>query len=342
MKRYLRILSLAMFAVLSSCTHKDLCLNHPEHAHRYHVNVIADYRYEWEEPENGTDWEKAWPVHYLPYESLRPGKPQGLRVVNYDTDGSYNIHNLSADGGIVYLYEGLNDLLFYNNDTEYIIFTRHIDEATTRASTRASTRARTRATYKGSEFADEDESTVTAPDMLYANYIEDYYAEKVIDPKDIEITLHPLVFTYKIRYEFAEGLEYVTMARGALSGMASSVLMNTGFTSDDAATILYDCEVTDFGVRAIVKSFGIPGYPNSNYPTRSGEKHALNLELMLKNGNIVNFDFDVSEQVSSQPHGGVVVVSGIVVTEEDGTQGTGAFDVSVNDWGEYEDVEIPF
>jgi hypothetical protein len=91
----------------------------------------------------------------------------------------------------------------------------------------------------------------------------------------------------------------------------------------------------------MVKSFGVPAYPNANYPTRTEPKHALNLEVLLKNGNFITMDFDVTDQVQSQPHGGVIVVKGIVVKRDDGTQGEGAFDVDVTDWGETEDIPLP-
>ena len=96
-----------------------------------------------------------------------------------------------------------------------------------------------------------------------------------------------------------------------------------------------------YGARAIVKSFGVPAFPNANYPTRSQSKHALNLELLLTNGSIIDLYFDVSEQIHSQPHGGVIVVKDIVIKPEDGTNGSGAFDVDVNDWGPYEDIVLP-
>jgi hypothetical protein len=327
-----------MLAVgITACEHKNLCIHHSEHAHRYHVNIIADYRYDWEECMGGINWQEEWPEHYIPYDDLRPDDPSGLRVVNYNKEGDYNIHNIKAEGGVIMLYEGLNDLLFYNNDTEYIIFSRTGNGITTRATTRT----RTRATYLGSEYANEGEPTMSAPDMLYANFFENYLAEKVIEPADIEVTLQPLVFTYKVRYEFKSGLKYVAMARGALSGMAKEVLLNTGETSEEPATILYDCDVTDYGVRALVNSFGAPAFPHPNYPTRTENKHALNLEVVLRNGKMVTFDFDVTDQVKSQPHGGVIVVRDIEIDEEVAVEGSGAFDVEVDDWGPYEDVELP-
>ena len=177
--------------------------------------------------------------------------------------------------------------------------------------------------------------------MLYANYFEGVYVEKVLDPVNLEVTLQPLVFTYKIRYEFAAGLEYVAIARGALSGMAKSVLLNTGETSEESATLLYDCDLKAYGAGALVNSFGVPAFPNLNYPTRVPVKNSLNLELVLKNGKLMTLDFDVTDQVQMQPHGGVIVVSGIEIKAEDGSQGSGAFDVDVNDWGDYEDIYLP-
>lgn len=176
--------------------------------------------------------------------------------------------------------------------------------------------------------------------MLYGNFISGYEALKLGEPDVIEVTMHPLVFTYKVRYEFEYGLQYVALARGALSGMAKSVHMSTGTTSDELATVLYDCEMTDFGARAYVNSFGAPGYPNGNY-TKAPGSYGLNLEVRLRNGNMKNIYFDVTDQVSKQPHGGVIVVSGIRIEDEEGMTGSGAFDVTVNDWGEYEDIEIP-
>lgn len=336
MKRLIFIFSL-LAVLVSSCQHKDLCLHHREHAFKYHVNIIADYRQDWEENHGFNDWELTWPDHYMPYEDIRPKKPSGLRVVNSNSDGESNIHNISPDGGVVTLYEGVNDILFYNNDTEYIVFSRSDHGATTRATTRT----RTRATFKSSQYAHENEETMTPPDMLYANYYEGYFAEKQLEPDDMEITLQPLVFTYKIRYEFESGLQYVAIARGALSGMAISVLMNTGETSEVSSTLLYDCELKDYGVGALVNSFGVPAFPNMNYPTKTEAKHALTLELLLKNGKMLTLDYDVTDQVQSQPHGGVIVVSGIVIKQEDGSQGSGAFDVDVKDWGDYEDIYLP-
>lgn len=337
MKRYLTLFGILFAVVFTACEHKDLCLNHRDHAHKYHIKVVADYRYDWEECLGGTDWKTSWPENYLPYDDLRPGTPSGIRVVNFNESGDYNLHNISSTGGVINLYEGKNNLLFYNNDTEYIVFSSFDNMATTRATTRV----RTRTYSEGNEPTDEDEPTLTPPDMLYANYYDGYVAEKVVDPTEVHVTLQPLVFTYKVRYEFKAGLQYVSMARGSLSGMAASVLLVSGETSEDAATLLYDCEMTDFGARALVNSFGVPAFPHPNYPTREGGKNILVLEVLLRNNTRHTFELDVTDQVKKQPHGGVIVFKDIEITEEEGKQGSGGFEVSVDGWEDYVVIELP-
>ena len=63
---------------------------------------------------------------------------------------------------------------------------------------------------------------------------------------------------------------------------------------------------------------------------------------MLKNGKIVNFNFNITDQMLKQPHGGVITVDGIKISDSDGSSGGSGFDVSVDGWGEFEDVTIDF
>ncbi|WP_436510043.1 DUF5119 domain-containing protein [Bacteroides fragilis] len=274
----------------------------------------------------------------MEYDALRPGTPEGLRVQIYNEDGSNSVVNVAPEGDIVQMSPGEHSLLLYNNDTEYIVF----DDMQSYSRARATTRTRSRSSYMGNSYMeDNDENTVNAPDMLYGNYMESYTAERKTETDLLSVTMHPLVFTYLVRYEFSHGLEYVALARGALSGMAEAVWLNSGRTSEESATVLYDCTLQDFGAQASVRSFGIPDYPNEHYTTRAGGQYGLNLEVRLKNGDIKTFDFDVTEQVAAQPQGGVIVVSGIEISDEEGQKGGSGFEVDVNDWGEYEDVELP-
>lgn len=335
-------LAAGLVGMFSSCEHKELCFNHDEHAPKSDVRIEANYEREWEYTyKDGTDWENysTWMTAFgMEYDALRPGIPEGLRVQVYNADGSNNIFNIDPEGGTVQMRPGEHSLLFYNNDTEYIVF----DDIQNYAAARATTRTRTRSSYMGNPYTENGtENTVNPPDMLYGSYLESYVAERTSIADVIPVTMHPLVFSYLVRYEFSHGLEYVALARGALAGMAEAVWLNSGNTSAESATVLYDCTIEDFGAQAIVHSFGVPDFPNEHYSTRAEGKHALNLEIRLKNGKIKSFDFDVTDQVAAQPQGGVILVSGIEISDEEGMEGGSGFDVDIEDWGEYEDIELP-
>ena len=336
------ILLPAMLLAAYSCEHKELCFDHDEHAPKTEILVKATYQQEWEVPaQGGTDWE-SYPSFAqrfgFEYDSLRPAVPEGLRVQVYNDDGTNNVVNLEPEGGTMQMRPGEHSLLFYNNDTEYIVF----DDMNSYASARATTRAVTRSTYLGSQYMDNAaDNTVNQPDMLYGNYMESYTAVRQSETVELPVTMHPLVFTYVVRYEFSHGLEYVALARGALAGMAESVMLNTGRTSAEAATILFDCTLQPYGAQACVRSFGVPDYPNALYKTRAATRtYALNLEVRLNNGQMKTFDFDVTDQVAAQPEGGVIVVKDIEITDEEGQAGGSGFDVTVDGWGEFEDIEL--
>lgn len=335
----------AVLLMASSCVHKDLCFDHLDHASRYATDVAFTYELSWEQPwENSTDWQSGWDALGLgfSYNSLCPKVPEGIRLTSFNSPGMRSDNNLEPYGEEIYLSPGVNSLLFYNNDTEYIVF----NDLDSYDNASAGTRARSRSTYTGNPLygrggSRADETTVNAPDVLFGHYIESYTQERVAQPQQLAVEMRPLVFTYVVRYHFAHGYNYVALARGAMSGMAESVYLSNGHTSKKPVTVLFDCTLEQWGVLATVRSFGIPDYPNFEY-SRGDGSFALNLEVRLKNGKILNYYFDVTDQLLKQPHGGVITVDGIQVSDEDGGGSGGAFDVTVDGWGEFQDVPVEF
>ncbi len=324
----------------------DLCFDHPQHSARYATDVNISYDLDWEQPyDNLTDWSAGWDALGLgfPYGALRPCEPEGIRMTAYSVDGPRVENNIAASGEEVFITPGENSLLFYNNDTEFIVF----NDMGSYQTASATTRSRSRSTYAGnplyrpSRVAGRDETTVSAPDVLFGKYIDSYIQERVTEAQKLDITMRPLVFTYLIRFRFLHGYDYVALARGALSGMAAAVYLHNGRTADDALTVLYDCTLEDWGVMAEVRSFGIPDFPNPIYGRGDGS-FAVTLEVRLKNGKILEFHYDVTDQIADQPHGGVVTIDDIEISDADGSGGGSGFDVSVDGWGEFEDVEIDF
>jgi len=324
----------AIAAVSAACDHKELCFDHSDHAPRYEVEVRAGWELAWEFPYNGgTNWQAVWNEAMMgrEYVSLNPAVPEGLRVVAYRDGTRPDEFNIPAQGAVVSLQPGWQSLLFYNNDFEYVT----INNEGSYVEAMATTRSRARRSYSRT-----DEFTVAPPDMFFGNWIDRY--ENLPGPTAdvINVTMHPLTFTYVIRYEFSAGINYVMRARGALAGMASGVYLHSGINSEAPATLLYDCTVEPWGVEAVVKSFGLPGFPNRDY-SRTDPDFILNLELLLKNGNTLSFDVDVSAQVAAQPYGGVIVAGPFEVDENQGGDSAGSgFEIDVDDWGEDVDVDI--
>ena len=46
-------------------------------------------------------------------------------------------------------------------------------------------------------------------------------------------------------------------------------------------------------------------------------------------------------QVKGQPRGGVIVVKGLEISDEEGGGVGGGFDVDVDGWGDYVDIPVP-
>ena len=337
------LMAVTALTVLSSCRHRDLCYDHPEHALRFSTDITADFNRQWEIDNEGLPfWSAAWPEGYgMEYGDLHPLMPEGILVTAYSEEGTVNARHLSNTGGVMEMTRGANSLLMYNDDTEQIIF----DNLHATATARAATRGRSRSTYKGNAFArgpEDEERTVEMPDPLFVAAIDGYIQEAVTSAAPLSATLQPVVFSYLVRFEFDHGIEYVGRARGVLAGMAESVYLFDGYTSKEKASYLFDCTVEDWGAQAIVKTFGIPDFPGIlQWPTRGDDTFALNLELRLRNGKMLSFDCDVTDQVAAQPRGGVIVVTGLRVSDEEGKQDApSGFDVDVDGWGEFEDIPI--
>lgn len=321
-------------ALLAGGCRKELCYNHYREA-----QVVLEWECAWER-DYGRQWPAAWSTALCgePYDALRPEAAEGVTLLEYDPSGNASEHFLSAGGGTFVPGEGAHDMLLYNNDTEYIVF----DDMASLPTARATTTTRTRSSFKALHAG---ERTVNPPDALYGAFVERVPAVELHERLRTETTMRPLVYTYLVRYEFESGQEHVTLARGALAGMAEEVYLRDGATGGKSVSVLFDGEPTAWGVAARVRSFGVPGFPDEYYRLQrdaEGPKrhYALNLEVMLRNGRMKTYEFDITEQMADQPRGGVITVRGLTVAEEEIGTDSG-FDVTVDDWGEFEDIDLP-
>lgn len=335
MNRYITIIAVtAALIALGSCR-EDICYDHDGD-----TSVTLAYEQEWLR-DYGASVAQTWSDSECDgsFDSYRPGIPESVAMTAYSTadDTKASLHFLEPLGGKTDLTPGDYTLLFYNNDTEYII----INDAASLPMATATTTTRSRSTLRSMHGG---ERTVSPPDVLYGAFTLQTAGSAPHALCNLSVTMRPLVYTYIIRYKFDHGIEHVKLARGALAGMAEKVFLRSGDTGDEAATVLYDCEIKDWGVIAKVKSFGVPSFPGDDYVRGSATvdpqlRFTLNLEVMLANGIIKSFEHDVTDQLRTQPRGGVIEVGGIVVKDADSQVDSG-FDANVDDWGEYKDIDL--
>lgn len=330
--------AILVFTLLTACSRTELCYDHfPKAA------LSFEWEQEWER-DYGTAHKTGWDsgYHGFDYDYLRPGFPEWINVVRYTDNNPDGEHYFSPEGGnVVFQEKGNHSFLIYNGDTEYIV----LSDIASLPDARASATPRSRSSISYIMERHPGTRSTNPPDILYSSFIENVPDIPVHHTLPLPVKMQPLVYTYVVRYEFEYGINYVSLARGALAGMAESVYLRDGRTSDEATIILYDCDIKDYGCETLVRSFGVPGFPDEHYG-RSGDDSAdrpytLNLEVLLTNGTTMEFNFDVADQIRKQPRGGVITVSGIRIEDEDNkTEASGGFDVDLSGWGEV-DVEFP-
>ncbi|MDE6556892.1 MAG: DUF5119 domain-containing protein, partial [Duncaniella sp.] len=242
---------------LTSCR-DELCYNHfPS------LNIDLSWEHEWER-DHGMNHQANWDADFygFDYHSLRPSKPEWINLVRFSPDGTRSETYLREDNGdIVVDQEEGQSLLLYNGDTEYLV----IEDIASLSDARATPTGRSRASISYVMAQHPGLSTTNPPDVLYAAFQDNLPLVGTHQKVSLPIKLQPLVFTYLIRYEFEYGLQYIRQARGALGGMALSVYLRDGHTSDEATIVLFDCSLENYGCEARMRSFGVPGFPDDYY-----------------------------------------------------------------------------
>lgn len=334
-----RVAILAVLLPLLASCRQELCYDHFPM-----LDVDLTWELEWER-DYGAHHAAGWDKNYFgcEYDALRPGVPEWVNMVRYYDDGSYREHFIYSIEGELFRVEDNREfgMLLYNGDTEYIILRDMASVSDARAT--ATTRSRS---SLGHVLERHPQSRITnPPDVLYSAYVDRVESVGNHEVKALPTKMQPLVYTYVVNYEFDYGIERVALARGALGGMAESVYLRTGTTSDETAIILFDCGIQADGCHAEVHSFGVPGFPDEYYgrtvtPPQERE-YTLNLEVKLLSGNIVEFNFDVSDQIAKQPRGGVITVKGLHI-DADQQEFGGPFDVDVSGWeDDGEVIDLP-
>ena len=267
------ILMVAMALGACKAELRELCYDHS-----HMMNVRTNYQWAQSEGEN----------------------VKGMTTLFYDTDlpGSEPIRYdfIGREGGTARLAMGNYQAVGYNNDTETILYRGMESLSTLEAYTRrSSVEEGTQLTRAGMPRAvgTEDEPVILEPDMLWEAHSQQLDLRGV---SDTTLTLHtaPRVQEIEVYIRNVPNLEYTGQFGGALSGLASSVQMETGKPGEQLATQAFTIQVLDQTTLYMrFRTFG-------HCPHRSEEQvndHLLTIYAILADGTKWYYSLNVSKQM---------------------------------------------
>ena len=205
-----------------------------------------------------------------------------------------------------------------------------------------------------------------APELLFAAYDQaeqidkdlsgfEFDAERNVYVKRLDMLLLPVTYIYLTQVILHNNRGRITSCDGSanLSGMARSVVLNTGISGSDAITVYYnvrmkkDCkknsELVDI-VGGRLVTFGMCNQ-NANRIAKSAQvvdnqHHYMDVTMQFNNGMDSTFVFDVTDQVRERYKGGVLTVEldvdTIPIPQRSGGSGFNAVVKDVEDGGTYE------
>lgn len=340
MKKIINLFLIAALALPIVSCRKELVYecDEPGKMPQNGVQLNLDFDLEWEYG-LGYDWENSWNEVGADgeYESFRPKKPEGVAVILYEGEDNLvfsNEFHLGASGGVLSLPGDTRAILIHNDDSEYITMNSMASPHTAFATTGASMRS----VRSSLDDYHSDERVVNAPDILYSAYTE-------VDPSAFEtgealsLKLVPRIYGYLIKFHIPNNNEYVAEARGSLAGMAESVYLKDGQRGTSKVTIPFDCELTSYGLGVHLWTFGVAS-ETDNRAAEYTQKHDIVVDVRLKNGKILSYDFDVTDQLRYQPQGGVIFLDNLDIPDS-AVKGGSGFETDVEDWGDDNNVDLP-
>lgn len=309
--RFISVIAMwATLLFLPSCTNRDLCFDH---------NHIVDVELVFE-------WDNS-----------QAPMPESMIIYFYNTNGQIGLYSIEESGsGKLRVPVGQYNIIAYNDDCSDLqaintdSFERH--ELTTTECSILAPILGVNATASVSAIIDE---TVTAsPKMIWCATEKNVIVHEKSDTIQ-RITLAPKQIASSITFELQNvtGLEHVEAVSASLSGLPSSVILESGTLSSESVTMPFLMTKTDEStLRGTLYFFG--------HQKECFSKHQLLLFLWMRSGNrfLMGSDsdrFNISplfhneEQTDSSYF---VTINGVNLPKPIG--GGGGFDPSFDDWVE--------
>lgn len=336
MKKYIISIIIVAATLLVGCNHKDLCYHHP-HTAKVRVDV---------------DWSE-----------FKQETPTGMTVIAYSSQDDKTVKALTNDIGRAYLNleaGSYNTLSFNQSSSEFgSVEFRNLEicaEAEVISTSQSSRWYKTRNEIERVVFQPEwvatdfQEGAVVTDQMVKESMdhlanVPRSITEYVIanhTPKNIVYTLYA-----KINID---GIHNLRSARAALSGMSEGYRFASGLYKNTEVTHLMEnwkmTQISADPTRGYINDkfycFGLP----DDHAALSDE-NILHLELLLvDNETILKFDIPVGDLIVEVDPENLILCLELDlgytlpdVKPEGGAEG--GFDVTVEDWGDEEEYDVP-
>lgn len=335
MKKSLFIVSTALLMGLSACEHKELCYHHP-HTAKVRVDV---------------DWSQ-----------FTKEQPTGMTVAVYPINGgkmqSVLTHTLSH--AYFNLEAGAYHTLTYNQSPSEFgsVAFRNMDSFETAEVVSVPVESRW---YKG---ALEDERVAGQPEWVATDQMKDALVTERMILEDTEAvkngtslkehviaqhTPQNVVFTVHVKIHI-KGFYNLRAARAALGGMSEGYKFSTASYKNDVVTHLLEQwsltrDADDYKKGYITTTFYCFGLPE-NHQGQAEQNQLLLSLLLVDNKTVMDFPLSVGDKFVMLDENELVLSLELDLDETlpdvkpEGGSSAG-FDVTVEDWGEEEDIVIP-
>ncbi len=312
MRRSVHIAGILIFLLVTSCTHKELCYDHP------HV-LEVDFEFVWDESQN--EFPSSMSVYLFHEYGDRPAR----------------FEFTDPEGGRIRLDMGKYDAVFVNSDTRNIRIDNHTDFDSFYITTKDGTTPGNLARYginisNAPKAKDTDEERLAEiPETVWATSLEDIE----ITENNQKVILYPkkVTSTYHIEIRNPQNLKYINAVSGTLSSMSEGRSGKGGLLSENRVTIPFEGLIDRESnlITGELASFGhCPSATNT---------HHLVIYTVLADESWWYYTYDVTEQIhnSPDPYNIYIVLDDLPIPKP--VVNGGGFKPTVGEWNSI-DIEI--
>lgn len=296
---------------LVSCTHKELCYDHP---HVTNVNVEFNWT---EEPEKVPE---SMSVYF--YRDGSADEPLRFEFTEQSggrirlTPGTYHAVCVNSD-------ERSHQVLDINEYDSFYVTTKEAASITGLATFGVTPQNLPRAK------AAEEERIVAEPKNVWYSNARDIEVGDGTE-HSLSLDIKPQLATYKIEINNASNLKWVYGVSATMSGLVGGLHLGTGQLSEEKVTIPFDAQWNkeDNTVTGSFTTFG-------HCPTKEN-KHYLKVYAVLADGSYWDFTYDVTDIVHNAPDEETITIEldGLPIPKP--VANGGGFKPTVGEWNSVE------